>query len=56
MPSGATQVHQSPCSKQDHMMAIGEGVPVHLEGGEESDLSQREYCMGMVIQFSEHYR
>ena len=55
MPSGATQVHQSPLSKQDHMTAVGEGVPVHL-GGEESDLSQREYCMGMAIQFSEHYR
>ena len=28
-----TQVHQSPIGKQDHMTAVGEGVPVHLGGG-----------------------
>ena len=33
MPSGTTQVHQSPRSKEDHMAAVGEGVPVHLGGG-----------------------
>ena len=26
----ATQVHQSPIGKQDHMTAVGEGVLVHL--------------------------